>query len=55
MVNLIGGVLLLTLTCLTGIVAYGKYYDCDLIGSKKIAKGEQVQAMFTNVVVLVLV
>ena len=37
-----GGILLLTVTCLTGIVAYGRYYDCDLLGSKKISKGEQV-------------
>lgn len=44
MINLVGGILLLTITCICGLVAYGKYADCDLIGSKKIDKGEQVHA-----------
>ena len=43
MINLVGGILLLTVTCLSGLVAYGRYYDCDLLGSKKIDKGEQVK------------
>ncbi|CAF0981987.1 unnamed protein product [Brachionus calyciflorus] len=42
MINLVGGALLLTLTCMSGLVAYAKYYDCDLLGSKKIARGEQL-------------
>jgi hypothetical protein len=43
MINLVGGVLFLTLTCLTGLVAYGKYADCDLLGSGKITRSEQVK------------
>jgi hypothetical protein len=42
MINLIGGILILTLTCLCGLVAYGHYYDCDLLTTKKINRGEQL-------------
>lgn len=42
MINLVGGILLLTFTCLTGLVAFAKYHSCDLLSSKKISRGEQV-------------
>lgn len=42
MINLVGGVCLLTLTCLCGLVAYARYYKCDVLGNKDIQKGEQV-------------
>lgn len=42
MINLVGGLLLLTITCLAGLVAYGIYYDCDLLETGKITKSEQV-------------
>jgi hypothetical protein len=48
MINLVGGVLLLTLTCMTGLVAYGKYYECDLLGSGQITRSEQVKNLGMN-------
>ena len=42
MINLIGSVLLLILTCFCGLVAYGKYYECDILGAGIINKGEKV-------------
>lgn len=42
MINLVGGILLLTVTCLCGLVAYSRYYECDLLGSGRVKKSEQV-------------
>ena len=42
MINLVGGAFLLTLTCFCGLVAYGKYYECDILGFGIINRGEQV-------------
>lgn len=42
MLNLFAGSILLTVTCLCGLVAFGTYYDCDLLGSGKITRTEQV-------------
>ena len=42
MINLVGGMVLLTLTCLSGLVAYAKYYDCDVLSSNQISRSEQV-------------
>lgn len=50
MINLVGGIFLLTLTCLAGLVAYGKYYDCDLLGNNEIQKGEQVILFYTTII-----
>ena len=41
-INLIGTFLILTITCIAGLVAYAIYYDCDLLTSNKIDKGEQI-------------
>lgn len=41
-INLIGTFLILTITCICGLIAYAVYYDCDLLVSKKINKGEQI-------------
>ena len=43
MINLFGGMVLLTLTCLCGLVAYAKYYDCDVISNNQIQRSEQVR------------
>ena len=41
-INLIGCYLILTLCCVTGIIAFAIYHKCDLLTSKKVAKGEQI-------------
>jgi sodium-coupled monocarboxylate transporter 8/12 len=41
-INLVGTYLILAITCLAGIIAYCVYYDCDLITSKRITKGEEI-------------
>lgn len=46
MINLIGGILLLTVTCLCGLVAFAKYHECDILSTKKISRGEQVNLTF---------
>jgi Na+/proline symporter len=37
-----GAFLLLTLTCLSGLVAFAVYYDCDLLYTNKVQNGEQI-------------
>ena len=41
-INLAGSVAILSVTCLSGLVAFAVYGRCDLILTKKITKGEQV-------------
>ena len=41
--NLIGTFSILTITCLTGLIAYAVYHKCDLLTSKRVSKGEQVR------------
>jgi sodium-coupled monocarboxylate transporter 8/12 len=41
-INLVGTYLILTITCLAGIIAYGVYYQCDVIASNRIVKGEEL-------------
>ena len=40
--NLIGTFSILSVTCVTGLIAFAYYYECDIITSKKVTKGEQV-------------
>ena len=42
-INLLGSIAILSLTCLTGLVAFAVYHKCDLLLSNKITKGEQVR------------
>ena len=41
-INLIGTYLILTILCLTGLIAYAVYYKCDLISNKTITRGEEL-------------
>ncbi|RNA31814.1 sodium-coupled monocarboxylate transporter 1-like [Brachionus plicatilis] len=42
LVNLVGVFFLQTLICLCGLIAYAKYYDCDILSTGTINKGEQI-------------
>lgn len=41
-INLIGVYLILTICCVTGIIAYAVYHKCDLLISKQVTRGEQI-------------
>ncbi|RNA40535.1 sodium-coupled monocarboxylate transporter 1-like [Brachionus plicatilis] len=41
-INLVGTFLILTITCISGLIAYAIYFECDLLTSGKIKKGEQI-------------
>ena len=32
----------MTVTCITGIIAFAVYFDCDILSSKQVTKGEQI-------------
>ena len=42
MVNMVFSILFCGINCIVGVIAYAKYYQCDLLASKKIEKSEQV-------------
>ena len=46
MVNMVGSMILGTINCIVGVIAYAKYYECDLLASKKVEKSEQVLTFF---------
>jgi Na+/proline symporter len=41
-INLAGTFLILSFTCITGLIAFAVYHKCDLLTSKKVTKGEQI-------------
>ncbi len=42
MISLVGMCSVLTLTCLSGLLAFAFYYDCDLLSAKIITRTEQI-------------
>ncbi|CAF0982331.1 unnamed protein product [Brachionus calyciflorus] len=41
-INLVGTFLILTITCITGLIAFAVYFKCDILSSKQVSKGEQI-------------
>ena len=41
-INLVATLSILTLTCMTGVIAYAVYYECDILSAGKVSKGEQI-------------
>lgn len=43
MISLAGMCTVLTVVCLCGLLAFAKYYDCDILQSGKVDRAEQVR------------
>lgn len=42
MINFVGYVFVLTLTCSCGVVMFAEYHECDLLSSGQVEKSEQI-------------
>ena len=41
-ISYIGLIIIISLTCLCGIVAFANYHDCDLLTTNRVEKSEQI-------------